>query len=240
MSKQIKLSKRLQLVASLLPKGANFADIGSDHAYLPCFVCMNDPTAHAISGEINQGPYESAKQTVLAYNLTQRVDVRLGDGLSILDDNEVNEIVIAGMGGSLITSILEAGKKKLDNLDRIIVQPNIDERSVRQWFMDNGYTIESEKLLEENGHLYEIICARKNHDKQSLELSEKDLLFGPILRKNKSKDFMNKWLAIYKKQQRIIKQMERSVHASEKRVNQFKAECKWMEEELQIAKKLDK
>src|SRR5690625_3858580 len=105
MDYQIKLSKRLQKIADIITKGSYFVDIGSDHAYLPCFVCLSDPTTKAIAGEVREGPYERALETVNYYQLGDQIQVRLGNGLNVIDEN-VNEVVIAGMGGSLISKII--------------------------------------------------------------------------------------------------------------------------------------
>src|SRR5699024_9282011 len=102
----IQLSKRLQTVASFLSAGTTFADIGSDHAYLPCYVCLRDSSAQAIAGEVNVSPYKRVLNTVQHYRLEQQIDVRLGSGLSILRQGGVCEIEIAGMCGSLIPTIL--------------------------------------------------------------------------------------------------------------------------------------
>src|SRR5690625_254647 len=100
----INLSKRLTTIATFLPSGAYFADIGSDHAYLPCYVCIHDKEARAIAGEVNEGPYNSACETVKAYELNNQIEVRLGDGLHVIDNEQIKQVVIAGMGGSLIRS----------------------------------------------------------------------------------------------------------------------------------------
>lgn len=230
MTEEIKLSERLLQVASYLPEGATFADIGSDHAYLPCFICKNDQTARAIAGEINEGPYTSAVETVTKYGLNDVIDVRLGDGLSVLKPGEVNQIVIAGMGGSLIRSILDSGKDKLQHTELIIAQPNVDESNVRSWYRDNQYEISNEIILEENGHIYEIIVGRKvNHP---IELTAQELLFGPILLKKREKIFYQKWLSEREKLERIIKQMRNAKAQDHVKIARFTRQLEWMEEVL--------
>lgn len=228
MKSEFKLSKRLQAIASYLPKGTCFADIGSDHAYLPSYVCLQDPTATAIAGEVNIGPYESALETVRGLLLEQRIQVRLGDGLAVLDAGEVTEITIAGMGGPLITTILDAGKDKLDGVQQIIAQPNIGARNVRYWLMKNDYSIYNETIIEENGHFYEIIIAKKSPS--IVTMDEKQLLFGPILLKDKSSVFLEKWHDELKNKQRIIKQMKQSTIIDTVKIAQFEIEINWIKE----------
>ncbi|WP_047981474.1 tRNA (adenine(22)-N(1))-methyltransferase [Ornithinibacillus contaminans] len=235
MNERLKLSNRLERVASFLPKGANFADIGSDHAYLPCFVCLQDTTATAIAGEINEGPYTSAKQTVEKYKLTHVIDVRQGDGLAVLAEDEVSQVVIAGMGGALIRSILENGRDKLHGVELIIAQPNVDEQNVRKWYVENHYRIEAEVILEENGHIYEIIVGRKSDTQQPLD--PKELLFGPLLLKQGNPLFYQKWQSEHTKLIRVLKQMSAAKIKDEEKISLFNQQLQWIEEVLRDGKR---
>ncbi|MCA0982724.1 tRNA (adenine(22)-N(1))-methyltransferase TrmK [Halobacillus yeomjeoni] len=228
------LSNRLALVASFLPEKSNFADIGSDHAYLPCYVCLRDEKAKAIAGEVNEGPYQSALNEVNAHNLSDRIDVRLGNGLQVLEENEVNQIVIAGMGGPLIRDILDEGKDKLGAVDRIIVQPNIDARSLRIWFKEQGYALKEEEILEENGHIYEVLVAEKGDPLSGYETEqiEKELWLGPHLLKKNDQTFHQKCRAELEKKQYILEQVQRSSQVDEEKIVQLKKEITWLKEVL--------
>ncbi|MFC3039082.1 tRNA (adenine(22)-N(1))-methyltransferase [Virgibacillus xinjiangensis] len=233
MTNTIRLSDRLKVTASYLPEEALFADIGSDHAYLPCYVCQNDGHAKAIAGEVRKGPYESALSTVRQYGLSHAVEVRLGDGLQVLEPAEVNQVVIAGMGGSLIQSILQEGKDKLSSVERIIAQPNIDARNVRRWFSENGYTIIDEQILKENGHIYEVIVADKSADSLYGENdAEKQLLFGPVLLENKTPAFYQKWEQELSNIERIIRQMKQAREQDLDKIKRFEMEADWIKEVL--------
>lgn len=232
MNEKIKLSKRLRKTASYLPEGAVFADIGSDHAYLPCHVCLMDKSAKAIAGEINEGPFNSAVETVTQFGLTNAIEVRLGNGLQVLNEGEVQQIIIAGMGGSLIKTILDAGIQKLTQVDRIIAQPNIDARNVRKWFNQQNFTITGEAIIEENGHIYEIIAADKQASDNPYKNGQMDkqLLFGPFLLKDKSAVFYKKWNHEYIKLQRVINQMKCARVKDIEKIFQFEKELSWIEE----------
>lgn len=228
----INLSKRLSTIASFISTGTYFADIGSDHAYLPCYVCLHDRTITAIAGEINEGPYNSALETVRSYDLESHVKVRLGDGLEVIKNEQVQEVVIAGMGGSLIKNILTSGNQQLEKVSRIITQPNIGEENVRIWFMHNGYTLIDEQIIEENNLYYEILVGEKGNKKSPYqkEIEAKQLFFGPILLKNQSEQFLNKWTFNRKKYEQIIKDMKHAKHKDEAKIKQFETKLAWITE----------
>ncbi|WP_407268413.1 tRNA (adenine(22)-N(1))-methyltransferase [Radiobacillus sp. PE A8.2] len=228
------LSNRLQLVASFLPTAANFADIGSDHAYLPCVVCARDPQAQAIAGEINEGPFQNARKTVEYYNLTHQIQVRKGDGLAVIAADEVNQITISGMGGTLITQILEHGKSKLGKANRIITQPNVDAISVRKWFDQNHYNLVIESILEEDGHIYEVLVADKNEQSSPYKEDDKQkqLLFGPHLLKQRTAPFFAKWKIEQEKRQLALSQMKKATMPDQDKIAHFESEISMIQEVL--------
>ncbi|MEI5905814.1 tRNA (adenine(22)-N(1))-methyltransferase TrmK [Bacillus spongiae] len=185
-----KLSNRLERVAAFIPHGARLADIGSDHAYLPCNVIKKGIVNFAIAGEVVPGPYQSAKQQVELLQLAEFVHVRLGSGLEVIEKGEVNAITIAGMGGTLITSILEEGKSKLTGEERLILQPNISAISIRKWLVANDWALVAEEIIEEDGKIYEVLVAERG---KSQRYSEAELLLGPFLMAHKNEVFRKKW-----------------------------------------------
>jgi tRNA (adenine22-N1)-methyltransferase len=231
----LSLSERLTAVAAHLPKSAHFVDVGSDHAYLPCYVCLQDPSSRAIAGEINDGPYKSAEKQVKFQGLTDRIEVRKGDGLAVVEPNEVKQVVIAGMGGPLIASILEQGKDKLDQVEQLIVQPNIDARVLRKWFLANGFVLQVEEILEEAGHIYEVLVAvragKELYDNDAA-IRDKQLLFGPQLLQEKNAAFQAKWQEYKRKLERNVANMQRAQQVDEGKLATFKTELLWLEEEL--------
>ncbi|MBM7554743.1 tRNA (adenine(22)-N(1))-methyltransferase [Thalassobacillus pellis] len=232
MNEQV-LSLRLQVVADQLPAGANFADIGSDHAYLPCYVCLNDSDAKAIAGEVNEGPYQSALREVKEHNLEGRISVRKGDGLSVVKPGEAEQVVIAGMGGTLIAEILEKGIEVLDYTDRVIAQPNVDAKSVRKWLIANGFQITGEKIVEEGGHIYEIVIADRSEGYHNDTFSERELYFGPFLLKEKSDIFRKKWEEENQKLKYVFSQMRKASKPDNQKLDRIQKEIKWIEEVLE-------
>lgn len=188
---ETKLSKRLETVASFVPTGARLVDVGSDHAYLPLFLVEQGRIDFAVAGEVVQGPYQSALQNVEQAGQTDRILVRLANGLAAVEVvDQITAVTIAGMGGRLIADILEAGQDKLAGVERLILQPNNREDDVRRWLQASGYRLIAEEILEENDKLYEILVAEPG--KMSLSATEER--FGPYLLEQHSAVFVNKWL----------------------------------------------
>jgi tRNA (adenine22-N1)-methyltransferase len=203
-----KLSARLQAVADFIPKGFKLADIGSDHAYLPCYVVKKGKVPFAIAGEVVEGPFQSALNQVTEEELSEQISVRKGNGLEVIEVNEVDCITIAGMGGALISNILESGKEKLSNVKRLILQPNISAISIREWLLENDWELVDEKILEEDGKIYEVLVAEQGNPNQSYtnEL-HKGLLLGPFLMKEKNNVFIKKWQDEKRNWERILSQL---------------------------------
>ncbi len=200
------LSLRLKEVASFVPQGARLADIGSDHAFLPVFLVTDKRIDFAVAGEVVKGPYEIAKAHVAAQALQNQIQVRLANGLAAFSKkDEIDTIVIAGMGGVLITQILEAGLEKINAQMRVILQANNHEDTLREWLSRHGFEIISEKIVEDADKIYEMMVAKKTDQKQ--ELSVDEIKFGPCLKKEKSAIFIKKWQKEYQTRQYILSQL---------------------------------
>ena len=184
------ISKRLELVASFVPRGAILLDVGSDHAYLPIDLVERGRIKSAIAGEVVEGPYQSAVKNVEAHGLKEKIQVRLANGLAAFEEaDQVSVITIAGMGGRLIATILEEGLDKLASVERLILQPNNREDDLRIWLEDHGFQIVAESILEEAGKFYEILVVEAGQ----MNLLASDVRFGPFLSKEVSPVFIQKW-----------------------------------------------
>ncbi|HHW36908.1 MAG TPA: tRNA (adenine-N(1))-methyltransferase [Bacillales bacterium] len=214
---ELALSDRLRAVALEIPIGSKLADIGSDHAYLPCFAALQGLICYAVAGEVNVGPFQSAKNQVEKSNLPDRIKVRKGNGLEVIEKGEVDVITIAGMGGPLISEILEAGKDRLTGNERLILQPNIGAKSIRLWLLENGWELIKEHILEEDQKIYEIVVAEKGNPyiPYSNEKRDSDLLLGPFLKKEKNEAFRKKWGSELLKWQKIIEQIDQKAQNEE-------------------------
>lgn len=214
------LSARLACVASLVPAGARVADIGSDHAYLPAALVLDGKIDFAIAGEVVRGPYENAVHEIKDHQLEGQVIPRLADGLAAIEPaDKVDTITIAGMGGSLIASILEKGKSKLTGIKRLVLQPNVGESQLREWLMNNRYQIMTEKIIEEDNHIYEIIVAEPSV--VPFRYSKYELDFGPFLLENKGPIFKKKWQEYLQREAHVIDQMQKAQQPPVKKINEI-------------------
>ncbi|WP_324293983.1 tRNA (adenine(22)-N(1))-methyltransferase [Limosilactobacillus reuteri] len=214
------LSARLACVASLVPAGARVADIGSDHAYLPAALVLDGKIDFAIAGEVVKGPYENAVHEIKDHQLEGKVIPRLADGLAAIESaDKVDTITIAGMGGSLIASILEKGKDKLTEIKRLVLQPNVGESQLREWLMNNHYQIMTEKIIEEDNHIYEIIVAEPSV--VPFRYSKYELDFGPFLLENKGPIFKKKWQEYLQREAHVIDQMQKAQQPPVKKINEI-------------------
>ena len=210
MQERVILDRRLKQVVDYIPKGSVLADIGSDHAYVPCYALQQGIISKGIAGEVNVGPMEAARAQVDLIESLDAIDVRLGDGLAVLKEDEATCISICGMGGSLIRSILEAGKEKLGAVERLILQPNVDGQHVRSWLLENGYVLVEEAIVEENDKVYEILVGEKGIETiYSEEVNERNwqLLFGPFLIQERPEPFKLKWSREADKLEYVLGQM---------------------------------
>lgn len=227
---ETQLSKRLELAASFVQPGARLADIGSDHAYLPCYLAQKGIVHFAIAGEVVIGPFTSAKKQIQSSNLTDKVEARLGDGLAVIEtSDQIDTITICGMGGDLIARILDAGKEelKLEGVTRLILQPNNAEAKLRRWLIENEYAIIEEKIIEENDKIYEILVAEPSSVTETY--SKEDYLFGKRLRQEKNEIFKKKWQGELEKLAYILQSLDQS----QRDVSSKKKEVEHMRETIE-------
>ena len=189
----MKLSKRLQAIADLIIKykqGEILADIGTDHAYLPCYLVEEGIIKRAYACDIASGPINASIETIKQYQLESHVIPLLGSGMNPIMDKTVDMISICGMGGKLTVDILDEYREFLDQ-HRFILQSNIGIDILREYLYKQNMEIIDEGIVKDAHHIYEIIVCQKS-DKQ-LNYSTKDFVFGPCLRKEKNKLFYEKW-----------------------------------------------
>lgn len=184
------LSPRLKKVSNLVPSGVRLADIGSDHAYLPINLVLNKRINFAVAGEVAEGPFLNSKSEIKKSGLSKSIIARLGNGLEVIQNKDhLDAISIAGMGGILISNILEAGIEKLSDINYLILQPNVGELELRNWLQKNRFKIVEEYIVAEDFHVYEMLLAVPGE----MELTTSELKFGPILMRERSDLFIKKW-----------------------------------------------
>ena len=155
----MQIDARLAAIAAFVPHGTTLADIGADHAYLAATLVMKGIAWRAVVGDLSAGACAAARRTALTQRLTREIDVRQGNGLSVLTPGEAESIVIAGMGGALIAEILSGAPAVLTSVQTLVLQPMNGAAKLRRWLYTNGWDIVDETLARAGGHLYEIIRA---------------------------------------------------------------------------------
>lgn len=155
-----KLSLRLRTVASLVPSGARVCDIGTDHAYLAIELMRCGIAKSVIAADIGEKPLENARKSLERANL-QGIELRLCDGLSGILPNEVDTIVIAGMGGEVISGILKRGAAVSNDTSKtLLLQPTTSPEALRIFLCENGFEIIKELPVFENGKLYSVMLVK--------------------------------------------------------------------------------
>jgi len=172
------LSRRLGAVAAYISPGVTVADIGTDHAFLPAYLVREKGCRRIIATEVNAGPFGRAVETVSRYCVGDAVELRMGDGLTVLHPGEAEVVVIAGIGGATIVDILTAGADTLAGVRRLVLQPMGGGEIVRRWLDRHGFRIVAEDLVKEDGRFYEIIVAEPGEMAVGREIM---YLVGPTL-----------------------------------------------------------
>lgn len=149
----MKLSDRLQAMAEEVSFGETLADIGTDHGYLPIYLKQIGKCPHVILSDISRGSLEKALKDCNLYRPGEKFDIREGDGLKVLKSGEVDVISIAGMGGILISSILEDDISHSRSFKKFILQPRNNLGHLRFWLHNNGFSIEKEIIVKEGKFL---------------------------------------------------------------------------------------
>ncbi|HHT62590.1 MAG: tRNA (adenine(22)-N(1))-methyltransferase [Bacillota bacterium] len=194
---QVKLSKRLASVAVMVPKGSVVADIGTDHGYLPAYLVMSRISPYVIATDVNKGPLAAAANLISLLAVGKKIDLRLGDGLTVLMPGEVETIVIAGMGASTMIKILDQTPEVLSQAKRLILQPMRNVPRLRTWLAEHQWEIKDEELIWEDEIFYEIVAA--DHGQSTLTQEEAEI--GPILLKKKHpllKEYLSERIKVLK------------------------------------------
>ena len=173
--KELQLQPRLQMLADLVPPGAILADVGTDHGYLPVYLLQKGAIKRAIASDIGAEPLDHARRTAEEYGAA--LELRLCDGLAGIAPHEVDTVVIAGMGGESIISILSAAPWTKDGC-RLILQPMTRQELLRRWLAENGYRFTAEHLVEDKGTIYPILCVEGG---EQPSLSEAETYAGLLL-----------------------------------------------------------
>ena len=229
---KIKLSERLQVISDFINNGERVADIGTDHGYIPIYLLNEEISENVILVDINKGPLDIARVNLNEYDIDPNsYKLRLGNGLETIDNNEVDAVVIAGMGGILISEIIGKDIEKSYSLKKFILQPRNFSAHLRNWLINNGFKIIDEKLAKESRFVCEVIVAvpggKEDYSEIELEIGKrviekKDPLLEPFL---KRLIYIEEKINMQTKAQGTKKSVNQN-QESQKRIERLKEELK--------------
>lgn len=228
MKKTITLDPRLSLAASFV-EGKVCADIGTDHAYIPVYLLTSGKCDYAIASDINEGPLNKAKENAALYNVSDKVYFALTDGLRNLplEEKSVTDIVICGMGGELIASIIDACPYTRNKNVRLILQPMSSIEELREYLDENGFNTVKESICVSAGKIYQCICTV--YDGEIRNSSPAELSLGKLNIQNGAgnihfNDLLDK----------LIAQTQKKIDGKKKGSADFSADASLLEELLKI------
>ena len=185
----MKLSKRLEVVAKMISPGGVIADIGTDHGYVPIYLIENNICEKVFAADINKGPLERAEEHIREHGLKDRITTVLSNGMEKLGGNNINKVIIAGMGGELICKIMDESPI-MDEIEEIVLSPHSDIYKVRKNIISNNFSIVDEKMVKDSEKYYIVIRAVKTMDNDDNDYNEFELMYGRKLFDNKDKVFL--------------------------------------------------
>lgn len=157
----MRLSERLERVVSFVRPCASAADIGTDHALVPVELVRRGIVKKALAMDVRPGPLSRAKEQISRAGLSDQIEPRLSDGLAALKPQEAETVIIAGMGGELIIRILTEGRHMWDSVAQWVLSPHSEVFKVRGWLLENGFSIEKEDMVCEDGKYYVLMDVRR-------------------------------------------------------------------------------
>ncbi len=201
----MKLSPRLQTVADAAGKCKVLADVGTDHGYIPVYMLKNSLCEKAYASDIREQPLSRAKATIVENGFSDVAETFLSNGIVDIPE-DYDCLVIAGMGGETIISILEA-KRPPENA-KLILQPMTEDVVLREYLYTHGYHITDETAVSEPGHVYTVITAVSGSTERFVF---RDTLASPAFCSKKSEDSEAYIMKYIRKETRVLEGLR---HAS--------------------------
>ena len=180
----MQLSNRLEALAGFIDKGDKVADIGTDHGFVPNFIVEKGISDFCIASDISENSLKKSIELTRELKNEDKIVNRTGPGLSILRKNEVDDVIIAGMGGLLISEILEDDFEVVKNLKKLILQPMQAQKELRKYLYEKGYEITDEKIIFEDRKYFEIIVAKYTGIKKNIDKIYYEIPYMPYIRRD--------------------------------------------------------
>ena len=223
MKETLTLSPRLMTAAALIRDGATLVDVGTDHAYLPIYLCLAGKIRGGTVSDINRGPIERARENIKKYGLEQRLAAKQTDGLRGMDVADPTDISVLGMGGELIARIIDDAPFVKNKDIQLCLQPMTHPELLRDHLSKNGFEIIDERLVRDD-KIYQLILAR--YTGNSYELSAEELLLGRVNIQRGGKlltELAEKYIDIFKKQAKGIECAGKSADTQKDMIQRLEA-----------------
>ena len=176
----MKINARLKKIGDLVETNSFCLDVGCDHALLDIYLIHRDKNIKTIASDIAAGPLDQAKKNIKREHLEDVIETRLGPGLSTYTQ-EINTIIISGMGGRNIIGICKDNLNILKKINTLIISPNNYQEDVKKYLCKHGFYISNEEFVKDKKFIYQIIILKRGKKKYT----KKEYFFGPILLEKK-------------------------------------------------------
>lgn len=197
----MKINARLKKIGDLVEANSFCLDVGCDHALLDIYLVHRNKNIKAVASDIAEGPLEQAKKNIKRERLDDKIETRLGNGLSTYTD-EIDTVIISGMGGRNIIGICKENLKVLKKIKTLIISPNNYQIDVKKFLTSNGFYIDNEEFVKDKNFIYQIIILKRGKKKYT----KKEYFFGPKFLEKKGPLFREYYLRELKSKE-ILKSM---------------------------------
>lgn len=221
----INLSKRLKTAADFVLKQEvkKVIDVGCDHALLDIYLLQRNSNIKIIASDNKKAPLENARKNIEKYSFLNKIELCLKDGINNIDE-DVDTIVISGMGAETILEILEKGESELSHVNRLIISSNNKYELLRKKIIKFNYFINDEIIVFEDNKYYIVMEFVKGNKKYT----KKELYFGPILLAKKDKLFNN----YFNERKKELKNIIEKIPDDNKKIKSIINELKILEKEI--------
>jgi len=235
--REMKLSDRLEMVVSFVKPAEAAADIGTDHGHVPVELVRRGIVVRAYAMDVRKGPLSKAEENIQMAGYENRIETRLSDGVEKLSPGEADAVIIAGMGGELIVHILENGRHIWDTVDQWVLSPHSEIFKVRKWLWENGFPVEREAMVHEEGKYYTVLGVGRrvpemagngadgtsgNESGGEVRRTDRDFLYGEYLIQAKDPVFLDFLKDEEKKLLALSENLEKQAKMSERAMESLK------------------
>lgn len=179
------INNRLKKIADFVPEQAKVMDIGCDHALLDIYLVKHKNISKCVASDVAASPLEAALKNITTYQVKEKIETRLGNGLDVYTE-DLDTIIISGLGGKTMQGIFNKHLEYLRTVSTIILSPNNYQMDIKKFLCRHGYYIEDEVFIQERKIIYQIIQFKKGKKRYS----SLQYFFGPILLQRKGQLFL--------------------------------------------------